>query len=97
MAVDTARKHSRSKGISPRGPICTRRGYARGKDERGARANSANASVLKTKVPAGKSARREISAQRSRRYITGQVLGSTAVVTLKGPESDSGIHDPRPT
>ena len=91
MAVDHGRDHIRVNCICP-GPIYTPMVYARGMSE-GARAQRANASVLKvegTGWDIGHAVKFLLSDHA--RYITGQVLVVDGGVTLQAPERDSAGH-----
>jgi NAD(P)-dependent dehydrogenase (short-subunit alcohol dehydrogenase family) len=91
MAVDHGRDNIRVNCICP-GPIYTPMVYARGMSER-ARANRANASVLKlegTGWDIGHVVKFLLSDYA--RYITGQVLVVDGGVTLQAPERESEEH-----
>jgi NAD(P)-dependent dehydrogenase (short-subunit alcohol dehydrogenase family) len=91
MAVDHGRDNIRVNCICP-GPMYTPMVYARGMSE-AARANRANASVLKlegTGWDVGHAVRFLLS--NHARYITGQVLVVDGGVTLQAPERESQQH-----
>jgi NAD(P)-dependent dehydrogenase (short-subunit alcohol dehydrogenase family) len=93
MAVDHGRDNIRVNCICP-GPMYTPMVYARGNDmSEAARAQRANASVLKTEGTGwdvGHAVKFLLS--NHARYITGQVLVVDGGVTLQGPERDSRDH-----
>jgi NAD(P)-dependent dehydrogenase (short-subunit alcohol dehydrogenase family) len=93
MAVDHGRDNIRVNCICP-GPIYTPMVYARGNGmSAAARAQRANASVLKTEGTGwdvGQAVKFLLS--NHARYITGQVLVVDGGVTLQGPERDSRDH-----
>lgn len=91
MAVDHGRDNIRVNCVCP-GPMYTPMVYARGMSER-ARANRANASVLKlegTGWDIGQVVKFLLSDYA--RYITGQVLVVDGGVTLQAPERESEEH-----
>src|SRR6266403_1310333 len=93
MAVDHGRDNIRVNCICP-GPMYTPMVYARGNGmSEAARAQRANASVLKTEGTGwdvGHAVKFLLSDHA--RYITGQVLVVDGGVTLQGPERDSRDH-----
>jgi NAD(P)-dependent dehydrogenase (short-subunit alcohol dehydrogenase family) len=93
MAVDHGRENIRVNCICP-GPMYTPMVYARGNGmSEAARAQRANASVLKTEGTGwdvGHAVKFLLSDYA--RYITGQVLVVDGGVTLQGPERDSRDH-----
>ena len=90
MADDHGRDNIRVNCICP-GPMYTPMVYARGNGmSEAARAQRANASVLKTEGTGGTSA---TLLSDYARYITGQVLGSTAVSRCKARNAIPGIID----
>ena len=93
MAVDHGRDNIRVNCICP-GPMYTPMVYAQGKGmSDAARAQRANASVLKTEGTGwdvGHAVKFLLSDHA--RYITGQVLVVDGGVTLQGPERDSRDH-----
>jgi len=93
MAVDHGRDNIRVNCICP-GPMYTPMVYARGNGmSEAARAQRANASVLKTEGTGwdvGHAVKFLLSDYA--RYITGQVLVVDGGVTLQGPERDSRDH-----
>jgi NAD(P)-dependent dehydrogenase (short-subunit alcohol dehydrogenase family) len=93
MAVDHGRDNIRVNCICP-GPMYTPMVYARGNGmSKAARAQRANASVLKTEGTGwdvGHAVKFLLSDYA--RYITGQVLVVDGGVTLQGPERDSRDH-----
>ena len=93
MAVDHGRDNIRVNCICP-GPMYTPMVYARGNGmSEAARAQRANASVLKTEGTGwdiGHAVKFLFSGYA--RYITGQVLVVDGGVTLQGPERDSRDH-----
>ena len=93
MAVDHGRDNIRVNCICP-GPMYTPMVYARGNGmSEAARAQRANASVLKTEGTGwdvGHAVKFLLS--NHARYITGQVLVVDGGVTLQGPERDSRDH-----
>jgi NAD(P)-dependent dehydrogenase (short-subunit alcohol dehydrogenase family) len=93
MAVDHGRDNIRVNCICP-GPMYTPMVYARGNGmSEAARAQRANASVLKTEGTGwdiGQAVKFLLSGHA--RYITGQVLVVDGGVTLQGPERDSQDH-----
>lgn len=91
MAVDHGRDNIRVNCICP-GPIYTPMVYARGMSDK-ARANRANASVLKTEGTGWDigHAVKFLFSQHAR-YITGQVLVVDGGVTLQAPERESEEH-----
>jgi NAD(P)-dependent dehydrogenase (short-subunit alcohol dehydrogenase family) len=93
MAVDHRRDNIRVNCICP-GPMYTPMVYARGNGmSEAARAQRANASVLKTEGTSwdvGHAVKFLLSDYA--RYITGQVLVVDGGVTLQGPERDSRDH-----
>jgi NAD(P)-dependent dehydrogenase (short-subunit alcohol dehydrogenase family) len=93
MAVDHGKNHIRVNCICP-GPMYTPMVYARGNGmSEAARAQRANASVLKTEGTGwdvGHAVKFLLSDYA--RYITGQVLVVDGGVTLQGPERDSRDH-----